>query len=384
MKNIRVKLDKIIEEKQEFNILLPSTSTGQEDTGKGTETYIHNSEEIEMIGREREKKEILFKVLLEYEDPKGFVIPIVGLGGMGKTTIAKFVYTAKETNMFDVKAWVHVSMDFNVKKIITSIISQVEGSIPPSNATLQHLISHLDRILCGKFYLIVLDDLWEETIHNLKELMNMLQSGKKGSKIIVTTRSEMVVSTLSTISSSYYHIFDPIKLDGMSDDECWSIMKPRNLEKGQAIDIVHIGKQIAQRCNGVPIVAKTLGYMMQKNCTREAWLEIRSSNILDIKGDDKGILKGLLLSYYHMPPELKLCFMYCSIFPKSHDIDHDCLIQQWIALGFIQDSNGQQSLQKLGREYVNEFLGMSFLTKLTPTVSVLCNCEIIIVCLEKI
>jgi aquaporin TIP len=131
-------------------------------------------------------------------------------------------------------------------------------------------------------------------------------------------------------------------------------------------------------------VAKTLGYMMQKNCTREAWLEIRSSNILDIKGDDKGILKGLLLSYYHMPPELKLCFMYCSIFPKSHDIDHDCLIQQWIALGFIQDSNGQQSLQKLGREYVNEFLGMSFLTKLTPTVSVLCNCEIIIVCLEKI
>jgi aquaporin TIP len=70
-----------------------------------------------------------------------------------------------------------------------------------------------------------------------------------------------------------------------------------------------------------------------------------------------------------MPPELQLCFMYCSIFPKSHDIDYDCLIQQWIALGFIQGPDGQ-SLQKIGTEYVNEFLGMSFLSMLTsPTVS---------------
>ena len=140
-------------------------------------------------------------------------------------------------------------------------------------------------------------------------------------------------------------------------------MKPKNLGDDQITDFVDIGKEIAKQCNGVPLVAKALGYVMRKNCTREAWLEIKDSNIMDIKDDDKGILKGLLRSYHHMPPQLKLCFMYCSIFPKSRDIDHDSLIQQWIALGFIQGPDGQ--LQKIGIEYINEFLGMSFLNILT-------------------
>jgi aquaporin TIP len=157
----------------------------------------------------------------------------------------------------------------------------------------------------------------------------------------------------------------------MSVDECWSIMKPRNLGNAQVTHLVDIGKEIAQKCSGVPLVAKALGYVMQQHCTREEWLEIKQSNMLDIKHhDDKGILKGLLLSYYHMPPELQLCFMYCSIFPKSHDIDHDCLIQQWIALGFIHGGDDRQPLQKIGTAYVNELLGMSFLNMLTsPTVS---------------
>ena len=94
---------------------------------------------------------------------------------------------------------------------------------------------------------------------------------------------------------------------------------------------------------------------------------------MDITDDDKEILKGLLRSYHHMPPQLQLCFMYCSIFPKSRDIDHDSLIQQWIALGFIQDADGQ-SLQILGTQYVEELFGMSFLTSSTsPTVSELIN-----------
>ncbi|KAF8648717.1 hypothetical protein HU200_064771 [Digitaria exilis] len=153
--------------------------------------------------------------------------------------------------------------------------------------------------------------------------------------------------------------------EGMSIDECWSIMKPHNLGNAQLTELVDIGKEIAQLCCGVPLVAKALGFVMQKHCTRQEWLEIKNSNILDIKGDHKGILKGLLLSYYHMPPELKLCFMYCSMFPKSHDIDYDCLIQQWIALGFIKGTE-EHLLQKIGAEYVNEFLGMSFLSILTP------------------
>uniref|UniRef100_A0A0D9YMB9 NB-ARC domain-containing protein n=1 Tax=Oryza glumipatula TaxID=40148 RepID=A0A0D9YMB9_9ORYZ len=324
MRNIRVNLDKIVENQKKSPRLTLPTPTRQDSNENWRETFIGHTDEIEMVGRESEKKEILTKVLLKdggqesstiQPFQESSIIPIVGLGGMGKTTLAKAVYTDKETDMFDVKAWVHVSMEFQLNKIVSGIISHVEGSTPAKDADLQNLKSQLDRILCDKLYLIVLDDLWEEGRSKLEKLMNMLQSGKKGSKIIVTTRSEKV------------------------------------------------------RCSGVPLVAKALGYVMQKHCTREEWFEIKNSNILDTtKDDDEGILKGLLLSYYHMPPQLKLCFMYCSMFPKSHVIDHDCLIQQWIALGFIQDTDGQP-LQKVAMEYVNELLGMSFLTIFTsPTV----------------
>jgi aquaporin TIP len=370
MRNIRLKLNKIAEGQKIFPPMPLSTRTGQDCKKKCSEneTFVCNG--IKMVGREREKKDILTKGLQKDGELESSIIPIVGLGGMGKTTLATAVYTDKETNMFDVKAWVHVSMDFELNKIVSAIISQVEGSTPVNDADAQYLKSQLDRILNDKLYLIVLDDLWEGGRSKLEKLMNMLQSGKKGSSIIVTTRIENIVTTISNIHSSYFRTVDPIKLEGMSIDECWSIMKPHNLENAQLTDLAYVGKEIAQLCSGVPLVAKALGYVMQKHCTREDWLEIKNSNILDIKDDDKGILKGLLLSYYHMPPGLKLCFMYCSIFPKSHDIDHDCLIQQWIALGFIQETDEQPSLQKIGMQYVNELLGMSFLTALTtPTVS---------------
>ncbi|CAL4945640.1 unnamed protein product [Urochloa decumbens] len=369
MRNIRLELDKISEDQKKFPFLPLPTPTGHDTNKKWSETFIGDRDELEMVGREREKNEILIKVLQKDGDRQSSIIPVVGLGGMGKTTLAKAIYTDKEIlTKFDVRAWVHVSMDFELNNIVYDIICQIGGSTPAKDAHLQYLKSQLDHILCDKFYLIVLDDLWEEGRSKLEDLMKLLQSGKKGSCLIVTTRSEKVASTLSYIHSSYFHTTDPIKLEGMSIDECWSIMKPCKVGNAQVTDLVDIGKEIAQKCSGVPLVAKALGYVMQKHCTRAEWLEIKKSNMLDIRDDDKGILKGLLLSYYHIPPELQLCFMYCSIFPKSHDIDHDCLIRQWIALGFIHGSD-KQPLQKIGSEYVNEFLGMSFLNVLTYTVS---------------
>uniref|UniRef100_A0A0D9VC99 NB-ARC domain-containing protein n=1 Tax=Leersia perrieri TaxID=77586 RepID=A0A0D9VC99_9ORYZ len=375
MRNIRVKLDKIAEDQKKSPLLLLPTPTRQDSNEKWSETFVGQTDEIEMVGRGREKKQILAKVLQKDGGQESSIIPVVGLGGMGKTTLAKAVYTDKETAMFNVKAWVHVSMEFKLNKIVSAIISHVEGSIPANDADLQYLKSQLDRILRDKLYLIVLlDDLWEDGRSKLENLMNMLQSGKKGIKIIVTTRSEKVVDTLSSICSPYFHTVDSIKLVGMSIDECWFIMKPRNMEDYQFPGLVDIGKEIAQQCSGVPLVAKALGYVMQKYCTKDEWLEIRNSNILDTtKDNDEGVLKGLLLSYYQMPPQLKLCFMYCSMFPKSHVIDHDYLIQQWIASGFIQDTNGQP-LQKVAAEYVNELLGMSFLSIFTtPTHATLFN-----------
>jgi hypothetical protein len=47
-----------------------------------------------------------------------------------------------------------------------------------------------------------------------------------------------------------------------------------------------------------------------------------------------------------MQPELRMCFSYCAIFPKGHNIAEDDLIHQWIALGFIKPSNGKLGIHK--------------------------------------
>lgn len=271
-----MKLDKIAEDKKKLPDLPLTTSTDQGSNGKWRATFIGDRHEIELVGREREKKDILRKVLQKDGDHECSFITVVGLDGIGKTAIAKYVYSVKVSNIFDVKAWVHVSTNFDLKKIAANVISQVEDTVIADDATLQFLKSHLDRILCEKLYLIVLDDLWEEGRYNLEALMNMLQSGKKGSKIIVTTRSEKVAHTLCTIYSSHFHTVQPIRFEGLSTDECWSIMKPYNRGiGGELTELVDLGKEIVEKCSGVPLVAKALGHVMNKYCTSKEWLEIK-------------------------------------------------------------------------------------------------------------
>ncbi|XP_062231208.1 disease resistance protein RGA2-like [Phragmites australis] len=360
MRQIRGKLDQIAEEQKKFNFL-QLADRRQAMTISNQETYVGRSDKVEMVGRETEKNSILNFLSQKVDQLKIAIIPIVGFGGMGKTTLAKSVFIAKETDRFDVKAWVHVSEEFDLKKIAAAIISQVEGSSQANDTRLQNLNSGLERILSGKIYFIVLDNLWEKRGDNLEKLMEMLQYGNNGSKIIVTTRSDQVAAALSRIRPSQFHTVPKTKLGLLSSDDCWSIMNVPSLGSGQDVELVEAGKECAKKCGGVPLAAKSLGHLMNKNCTREEWLKIRDSNILEIKEDDYGIMSGLMLSYHHMPPHLKLCFMYCSVFPKSHNIDHDSLIQQWIALGFIQDARGIP-LQRIGGECINDFLGMSFLT----------------------
>jgi hypothetical protein len=188
MRSIRLQLDKIAEDVKKFDFLPSSvSSTEQANNEMGRETYIGGRDDVQMVGREKEKKHIL-KLLQNYGDRESSIIPIVGLGGMGKTTIAKFVYTLKETNEFhfDLKAWVYVSMDFRLDKIIGDIISQLDGRIiPVKDVTLHHLKSQLDHILYDKVYLIVLDDLWEERVEtNLEERWTTRSSAEEGEFLI--------------------------------------------------------------------------------------------------------------------------------------------------------------------------------------------------------
>ena len=350
MKNMREELRKINDEFHSFNFTLGGTSTSVEQHYDIRETSSLLPEEP-IIGRNGDKREIMKLLLASTNNDETVILPIYGLGGMGKSTLAQLVYNDAQFKKYDNRIWVYVSRDFNLKKIGSSIISQLPIEGGQQNWDTLHVINQCleKNLLCGKKVLIVLDDLWEEKDTELGKLRSMLHVGKKGSMIdvIVTTRKEDIARKVSTT--------EPYKLQPLKDDTCWEIIKRYSKfeQKHNQERLEQIGLDIAKKCGGVALAAQALGYMLQYK-DMSGWVEINNSDIWNESSEDNGgVLPSLKLSYERMPPQLRICFSYCAIFPKGHNITQDDLIHQWIALGFIEPS--------MGKEYIRQLLGMSFL-----------------------
>lgn len=299
--------------------------------------------------------------MLEWDNIENLlVIPIFGFGGIGKTTLAKLVFNDDRTQTFDLRVWIYVSPNFDLKTIGRSIISQIKGQSDCLD-DLQSISNCLEEILNGKSCLIILDDLWENSCFQLGELTLMLSSFKAESRlrIVVTTRNGEVARKICTVA--------PYKLKPLSDDHCWTLFRQSAIlssctfQGGDKNVLEEIGWEISKKCKGVPLAAQSLGFILRTKDVEE-WKNVRDSDVWDGSSPEDVVLPSLKLSYYQMPPYLKICFSYCSTFPKGCEIYSDDLIQQWISLGFIQERpNKHISLEKIGEQYVSELLGMSFL-----------------------
>ncbi|KAF2296410.1 hypothetical protein GH714_037802 [Hevea brasiliensis] len=189
---------------------------------------------------------------------------------------------------------------------------------------------------------------------DLKTRLVRVNRNSTGNAIVVTTRSEQVASIMET--SAYYR--HPLNL--LSEDECWSIMKERAFGNGEtsiSVDMEGIEKEIAKKCKGVPLAAKVLGGTMGGfKMDKEAWLSIMNGNVSNSSDNKDNVESILKLSFDHLPPLLKSCFAYCSIFPKDFYIVKEELVKLWMAEGFLVSSS-----QDEGNKYFNALLQNSFL-----------------------
>ncbi|KAF8644890.1 hypothetical protein HU200_066286 [Digitaria exilis] len=347
MKSIREDLRKINKDFQDFNFSVGRSGTSEQHNDV-RETSSDLPEKT-IISRHREKQEIINLLSARNNNDETIIIGIHGLGGMGKSTLAQLVYNDQFKN-YDHPVWVYISQDFNLKRIGNSIISQISTEGGQQNRdTLEAINRCLKNLLHGKKVLIVLDDLWEEDTE-LERLKTMLQVGKKGTMVdvIVTTRNEDIARKVSTCKS--------YELQPLKDETCWEIIKRYSEFEDQPNKrrLEEIGLDIAKKCGGVPLAAQALGYMLRSK-DLDVWTETNNSDIWNESSDDNGgVLPSLKLSYERMQPQLRMCFSYCAIFPKGHNIAADDLIYQWIALGFINKPSK-------GKEYIRQLLGMSFL-----------------------
>uniref|UniRef100_A0A453MMI3 NB-ARC domain-containing protein n=1 Tax=Aegilops tauschii subsp. strangulata TaxID=200361 RepID=A0A453MMI3_AEGTS len=224
-------------------------------------------------------------------------------------------------------------------------------------------IDQVEKELATRRYLIVLDDLWEEDGNNLERLKEMLQHGRKGSSIIVTTRSRSVVQQLRTgFLANQRKICtvpesDIIDLGVLEPGDCWELIKQRAFgSDDDHSGLEEIGKQIAGKCGGLPLMANALGQVMSELRTVGAWEDIRDTKVdLGLReGHQEEALERLMVSYYYMKIEFKMCFTYLAAFPKGFVMHINHIIQQWNALGYISSRHD-------GQRCINYLLGMSFL-----------------------
>ncbi|CAL5380177.1 unnamed protein product [Camellia sinensis] len=312
--------------------------------------------EPRICGRDKEKKEIIdFLLSNESSDSKVGVIPIVGMGGLGKTTLAQMVYNDEVVNKhFDLKAWVCVSDEFDILRISKEILESITSKYCEFEE-LNQVQVQLKKNLVGKKILIVLDDVWDKKYNDWHVLKSPIDDGAPGSKIIVTTRDRDVASIMGTVRN---HL-----LQHISDDDCWSVFEQhafgnRSLDANP--NLVFIGRKIVEKCKGMPLAARTLGGLLRCKERDDEWEIVLNSKIWDLTEQGNEILPALRLSYHNLPSHLKQCFAYCSILPKDYEFEKEELVFLWMAEGLLQQQNGKEQMEDLGVEYFRELQSRSF------------------------
>ncbi|XP_059652587.1 putative disease resistance protein At3g14460 [Cornus florida] len=354
MRRVITELEGFVEQKNSLNL----TENFERKQWQRQETSVAD-EYYDIYGRNSDKEKIMEFLLsdnaTENEIP---VIPIVGMAGMGKTTVARFVFNdAKVKEEFHMKSWVCVSNPFDVCMITKKILDDVTAS--KNDNCLDQLQIKLKDSLTGKKFLIVLDDVWDHNYSDWECLKRPFTAGVQESRIIVTTRNDKVAKAIGTISSHH--------LQQLTFEDCWSIFAKLAFRSGYYMahsNLDKIGKQIVEKCKGLPLAVKSLGSLLKCTVDVKDWEDVLNSEIWELKGD---IYPALYLSYHYLPSHLKRCFAYCSKFPKDYKFEKEKLVQLWIAEDLVQQPKCNKLVEDEGIYYFRELLSRSFFQRLSES-----------------
>ncbi|TVU20924.1 hypothetical protein EJB05_30530, partial [Eragrostis curvula] len=318
-----------------------------------TDSIIVDPENIVSRSRDKERKEIV-QILTDKSNTAALtVLPIFGMGGLGKTTLAQLVYNDPQVKKhFELHKWVCVSDEFDVADLANKICNSSDAK------DLEKALQNLKEQIKGKRYIFVLDDVWNKDAYKWEKLKTCLQQGGVGSVVLTTTRYEDIAKLMGTIEARNIAVLDNKFIKEIIEKRAFDSEERPN-------DLVNMVDDMVKRCVGSPLAAKALGSVLRNKKTLTEWKAV--SNASSICNDETGILPVLKLSYDDLPSDMKQCFAFCAVFPKDYEIDMDMLIKLWMANGFIPERKGAR-IETTALQIFREMVSRSFFQDVTKRI----------------
>ncbi|XP_039141644.1 putative disease resistance protein RGA3 [Dioscorea cayenensis subsp. rotundata] len=359
IKSLNDRLTEISEDKDKFNFLIFSKSSSDDAYVMNEASYRQSSflPESDIVGWNiKDATNSLVELLVSQHQQKCRLFAIVGMGGIGKTTLAQLIYNDSKINDdFVLHSWICVSKFYTSRTdLLKELIRNVGGTCGEATTT-----AELQKILCdvlhGKSLFLVLDDVWDADVW-INLIKNPVKRTTTKCRVVVTTRDRNNAIKMGAI---YIHNVNKLPLNFGWDLLCKKVFT--NNDEGEIQRMKDIGMKIVEKCDGLPIQIKAIaGVLITKDQNKIEWENVLNSNAWTITGLPEELQGALYLSYEALPSALKHCFLYCSLNHRDRELCYENLVCEWIAEGFIEP-NGDASMEDIAKGYYMDLIRSSFL-----------------------
>ncbi|XP_074374331.1 putative late blight resistance protein homolog R1A-10 [Apium graveolens] len=283
------------------------------------------------------------------------IISIVGMAGLGKTTLVKKVFNEPSiVYHFHVRAWTIVTQEPKKSDLLLGILKSGFGAEIKDCSDME-LSVNLKQRLSGQRYLVVLDDMWDSKEWN--DLMLCFPDDNVGSRIVITSR----------LADLPLHVHYQHPLRFLSEKESWDLLRYKVfLKESCPSSLIEIGVHIVRKCQGLPLLIVVIAGILASDTTLRWWSQVANDMRSIASNAPEEYMETLVLSYHHLPNHLKPCFLYFAAFPEDYEIPAWKLILLWVAEGFIKIQTAETNLEEKGKylediaaSYLNDLISRS-------------------------